>query len=444
MRRLTTIALATTLLTFPLVGCAVQQNAGTASTTSEATTQQAAEEGDLQFILYVGTNDKDTNKPVCTPAQAKEKAKAILINSLGGYTIQEAEGGWIGDDGTEYQEYTMVIYLSDTTEEQAHKVAEELRQEFNQSSILINTTRVTSEFYDGSDATASTEAAAEVVPVTWDVTPEHPMIDTDEARALYKQIKAGDYPSMEELESNPVVAQLDALSAYYKDLYGNTADIDTPERKQMRKELKEWFLKLGSARTESVDDNGKHHYVYDGPVKKDYQMELVLGLPASGKSTMVTDPDSEEMGAFIMDCDVIKAELPEYKESHGAAADAVHFEGYNLMQEAMKEFFKGGSMQGTNVIIPIVSSDLDDLMENLIKPFEEAGYHVKVKFCPAKPNEAAARVVMRELGGGQLINSKVAFGYGYGPEEVYNKLSTMLNSDGEPYGVDVEALDQAA
>lgn len=37
-------------------------------------------------------------------------------------------------------------------------------------------------------AITATDTKAEVVPVTWEVTPEHPMIDTDEARALYKQI----------------------------------------------------------------------------------------------------------------------------------------------------------------------------------------------------------------------------------------------------------------
>ena len=295
-----------------------------------------------------------------------------------------------------------------------------------------------------SEATTLSTPFSEVVPVTWEVTPEHPMIDSDEARALYKQIRANDYPTIEELRNHPVVAQLDALSAYYKELYGNTADINTPEREALREKLKEWFLSQGSARTERIDKNGKHHYVYDGALNKDYEMELVLGLPASGKSTMVTDPDSEEMGAFIIDCDMIKEQLPEYQESHGAAADAVHFEGYGLMLEALKEFLKGGSMEGTNVILPIVSSDLNDLMDNFIKPFERAGYRVKARFCPARPNEAAARVVMRELGGGQLINSNVAFGFGYGPEKVYEELSVMLNSYGEPYGTNETAADLAA
>ena len=271
-----------------------------------------------------------------------------------------------------------------------------------------------------------------VLPVTWEVSADHLMIETEEARELYERIVAGDYPSMEELRAHPVVAQLDALSAYYKALYGNTADIDTPERNQLRQEVMEWFLTLGSARTESIDENGKHHYVYDGPLNRDYQMELVLGLPASGKSTMIVDPDSEEMGAFVLDPDVIKAELPEYKESHGAGADAIHFEGMLIFNNSLDAFLTG-DLQGVNVILPIVGTDLNELLETYIRPFEAADYHVKVKFREAKTNEAAARVVMRELAGGQLINSKVAFDFGAGVEDVYLQLAEMTGPDGEPY-----------
>ena len=102
---------------------------------------------DVQYVLYVGTNDKDTNKPVFTQAEAMEKARAILIRRFGGYTIQEAHGGWVGDDGTECQEYTLVIYLSDTTEDQVHAAADELIRVFNQSSILIQANPTKTEFY---------------------------------------------------------------------------------------------------------------------------------------------------------------------------------------------------------------------------------------------------------------------------------------------------------
>ena len=109
----------------------------------------APDDGDVQYVLYLGTNDKDTNEPVYTPDVSKEKLKSILINHMGGYTIQEANGGWIGDDGTEYQEYTLVIYLSDTTEEDVHKLCDELIKTYDQSSILIQMNKTKTEFYSG-------------------------------------------------------------------------------------------------------------------------------------------------------------------------------------------------------------------------------------------------------------------------------------------------------
>ena len=109
--------------------------------------EEGSGQGGIQYVMYLGTNDKDTNKPVFTQAEAMEKAREVLIRLFGGYTIQEAHGGWIGDDGTEYQEYTLVIYLSNTTEDQVHTAADELIQMFNQSSILIQANPTKTEFY---------------------------------------------------------------------------------------------------------------------------------------------------------------------------------------------------------------------------------------------------------------------------------------------------------
>lgn len=110
----------------------------------------AAPEGfnDVQYIMYVGTNDKDTNEPVYPEEECMEKAKEILIRHFGGYTIQEARGGWIDGDNV-YQEYTLVIYLSDTTPEQVHAAADDMIETFRQSSILIQENPTRTEFYAG-------------------------------------------------------------------------------------------------------------------------------------------------------------------------------------------------------------------------------------------------------------------------------------------------------
>ena len=106
-----------------------------------------AEESDgMQYVMYLGTNGKDSNTPVFTQAEAQEKAKEILVRHFGGYTLQEASGGWLDGD-TLYQEYTLVIYLSDTNEQAVHAAADELIEVFNQSSVLIEAIPATSEFY---------------------------------------------------------------------------------------------------------------------------------------------------------------------------------------------------------------------------------------------------------------------------------------------------------
>lgn len=117
-----------------------------AESDSGAPAAEAEEKEDVQYVLYLGTNDKDTNKPVFTQDEAMEKAKDILIRRFGGYTIQEAHGGWI-DNGKVFQEYTLIIYLSDTTPELVHDAAAEMVETFHQSSVLIHANKTTTEFY---------------------------------------------------------------------------------------------------------------------------------------------------------------------------------------------------------------------------------------------------------------------------------------------------------
>lgn len=105
---------------------------------------------DVQYVLYLGTNDKDTNEPVFSQEEARAKAEEILIKHFGGYTIQDANRGW-EDNGTRYREYTLVIYVSDTTPEQIHAVADDMIRIFNQSSVLIQENQTVTEFYSGAD-----------------------------------------------------------------------------------------------------------------------------------------------------------------------------------------------------------------------------------------------------------------------------------------------------
>ena len=102
----------------------------------------------MQYVMFLGTNGKDTNEPVFAPEEAREKAEEILLKHFGGYTIQDAHGGWV-DDGKVYSEYSLVIYLSDTELNAVHAAADEMIEVFDQSSVLIQTNRTATEFYSG-------------------------------------------------------------------------------------------------------------------------------------------------------------------------------------------------------------------------------------------------------------------------------------------------------
>ena len=156
-KKLSTITLIISIIALCLAGIALICAGGAAKDSKKALDKKestapkesaAEEQGDVQYVLYLGTNDKDTTEPVFTPDVAKEKAEEILLKHFGGYTIQEANGGWIDNDKI-YREYTLVIYLSDTTIEKVHEAADEMIEVFHQSSVLIQANKTMTDFYSG-------------------------------------------------------------------------------------------------------------------------------------------------------------------------------------------------------------------------------------------------------------------------------------------------------
>ena len=110
---------------------------------------QHQEEADVQYVIYLGTNDKDSYEPYGTPEVVKAKVDEVLTKHFEGFTIQEANGGWTNENGTVDHEYTVVILLSDTTMEKVHAASDDLIRAFNQSAVLIQANKTKTEFYSG-------------------------------------------------------------------------------------------------------------------------------------------------------------------------------------------------------------------------------------------------------------------------------------------------------
>lgn len=100
-----------------------------------------------QYVMYIGTNDKDTYEQIISTEEAKKIVDGICFKYLGGYTIQDAIGSWVDDDGNPTHENTIVCYFDDTDSETVHKIADEVIAALNQNSVLIETDSIQIEFY---------------------------------------------------------------------------------------------------------------------------------------------------------------------------------------------------------------------------------------------------------------------------------------------------------
>ena len=236
-----------------------------------------------------------------------------------------------------------------------------------------------------------------------------------EGKELYDTIKSGKYLPIDELMAHPVVKMLDAKAEEYGKKYGRTSEINTPERDKLRKNIEAKFLENNPA------------------TKKEHKAAVVIGLPASGKSTIINNQLKQEFGGFVFDSDDVKEQIPEFKESNGGAADSVHQESKDILKSALSHFLEGGDRNGDNLLIPVIGDELGKLQEKWINTLENAGYDVEVIYKDADPVGSANRQVMRAIETGRIIPSEVVKKYGNKPKDTYEQLKSLKNKIGKPY-----------
>ena len=106
-----------------------------------------------EYIMYVGTNDKDTYEPV----MEIEAARGVVENKLmdhfpDGFTMYDAKGVWRDEHMVITLEYSFICVIVTERRTEIYKVADELIAALNQSTILIVTNAVKSiDFYTGAN-----------------------------------------------------------------------------------------------------------------------------------------------------------------------------------------------------------------------------------------------------------------------------------------------------
>ena len=106
-----------------------------------------AEDG--RYVLYIGLNDKDTYEQIIPTDEARDIVNRICTKYVEGYTVSEANGGWVDETGTLTEESTLVYILSDAHEEDVIAIMDEVLAALNQNSILVERQEYVYSFYSG-------------------------------------------------------------------------------------------------------------------------------------------------------------------------------------------------------------------------------------------------------------------------------------------------------
>ena len=102
-----------------------------------------------KYILYIGTNDKETYTQLIPTEEAREMVDEICAKYTGGYTESDARGGWTDETGTLTRENTLVYEFYQIEEETLVQIMDEILAALNQNSILAEKRAVSYTYYSG-------------------------------------------------------------------------------------------------------------------------------------------------------------------------------------------------------------------------------------------------------------------------------------------------------
>lgn len=159
---------------------------------------------------------------------------------------------------------------------------------------------------------------------------------------------------------------------------------------------------------------GKAKSYAEGDISTGREAVIVIGSPASGKST-IAERLASILKAAIVDCDDCKPIIPEYGQGEGV--QAVHDESSLLSNFVLDRLME----EGANLAIPKVGKNPETISE-LIDLLVEEGYRVTLVNVSVDPDECARRMTRRFLETGRLIHPQYMEQVGSKPQETYELL----------------------
>ncbi len=149
---------------------------------------------------------------------------------------------------------------------------------------------------------------------------------------------------------------------------------------------------------------------------------ILLGLPASGKST-VAQVMSDMQGAYIIDSDFAKRKFPELTFPNGA--NWTHAESDDLVISKGDGVFSQCLAKGANMVLPKVGAKPDSIV-NIYETLVSHDYDVSLGLVWLEPKKALQRAVKRYQKSKRYVPILKIIDDGEGPLHVFNELSKRL------------------
>ena len=221
---------------------------------------------------------------------------------------------------------------------------------------------------------------------------------------VVSRLHSGEAVSVEEVMSLPEVELANKLSE---------ADdtLNLPNRDAIHNAGYEKAMSLGSYNSKT----GK----LDGKVLRERRMDVVIGLPGSGKSSVYSNRLSEEHGERIIDTDDFREYIPEY---NGLNASVVQQEA-SLMRDMV---LKQAMQRGENILLSTVGASAKSLA-NKIRDYTSDGYSVYLHLNELPYLESVARVLERYVSKdgrlGRIVSPDIVFGCKNAPTQTYLEIT---------------------
>ena len=198
---------------------------------------------------------------------------------------------------------------------------------------------------------------------------------------------------------------------------------ELPDREAIQDEAYEQAMAQGSF-------NGTD---YSGPVRQERRIDIVLGLPGSGKSSVYTERISQENGSRVVDTDDYREYIPEY---NGRNAGVVHEEASLIKNRVLETALDNGD----NIILSTIGANAQKLERDIIN-YNAAGYSVHLHLNELPNHKAMARAIGRFLpedgSQGRFVSPEIIAEYGDKPTQTY----LYLTGRREINGIHAESTD---